>query len=132
MFCQLDHSASDFSEEEEMIRRIATYIQYVGMMYRLLKDRNVPRKAKLVISKTGAKLGGKCMWKQGVDPDKISLWPKFVQLGVWGRCKPPQRGPGQSPGIKRIFGNNLLKIGGKSGLWRHMLVNMEAPISTMI
>ena len=31
-------------------RRIAKCSQNVGMMYRLLKDRNVPRKAKLVIS----------------------------------------------------------------------------------
>ena len=38
--------------EEEIIRRIAKYSQHVGMMYRLLKDRNVPRKAKLVIHKT--------------------------------------------------------------------------------
>ena len=37
--------------EEEINRRIAKYSQNVGMimMYRLLKDRNVPRKAKLVI-----------------------------------------------------------------------------------
>ena len=28
------------------------YIQHVGLMYRLLKDRNVPRQAKLVIHNT--------------------------------------------------------------------------------
>ena len=38
--------------EEEINRRIAKYSQNVGMMYRLLKDRNVPRQAKLVIHKT--------------------------------------------------------------------------------
>ena len=38
--------------EEEINRRIAKYSQNVGMMYRLLKDRNVPRKAKLEIHKT--------------------------------------------------------------------------------
>ena len=38
--------------EEEIIRRIAKYSLHVGMMYRLLKDRNVPRKVKLVIHKT--------------------------------------------------------------------------------
>ena len=31
--------------EEEINRRIAQYSQNVGMMYRWLKDRNVPRKA---------------------------------------------------------------------------------------
>ena len=34
--------------EEDINIRIAKYCQNVGMMYRLLKDRNVPRKAKLV------------------------------------------------------------------------------------
>ena len=38
--------------EEEINRRIAKYSQNIGMMYRLLKDRNVPRKAKIVIHKT--------------------------------------------------------------------------------
>ena len=38
--------------EEEINRRIVKYSQHVGMMYRLLKDRNVPRKAKLVIYKS--------------------------------------------------------------------------------
>ena len=38
--------------EEEINRRIAKYSQNVGMMYRLLKDRNVPRQANLVIHKT--------------------------------------------------------------------------------
>ena len=38
--------------EEEINRRIAKYSQNVGAMYRLLKDRNVPHKAKLVIHKT--------------------------------------------------------------------------------
>ena len=38
--------------EEEINRRIATYSQYVGMMYRLLKDRNVLRQAKQVIQLT--------------------------------------------------------------------------------
>ena len=35
--------------EEEINRRIAKYSQNIGMMYRLLKDRKVPRKAKLVM-----------------------------------------------------------------------------------
>ena len=38
--------------EEEINGRIAKYSQHVGMMYRLLKYRNVPRKATLVIYKT--------------------------------------------------------------------------------
>ena len=38
--------------EEEIIRRIAKHSQNVGIMYRLLKDLNVPRKAKLAIHKT--------------------------------------------------------------------------------
>ena len=38
--------------EEEINRRIAKYSQNVGMMYRLLRDQNVPRKSKLVIHKT--------------------------------------------------------------------------------
>ena len=38
--------------KEEINRRIAKYSQNVGMRYRLLKDRNVPRQAKLVIHKT--------------------------------------------------------------------------------
>ena len=38
--------------EEEINRRIAKYSQHVGMMYRLLKYRNVPRQAKPVIHKT--------------------------------------------------------------------------------
>ena len=38
--------------EEEINIGIAKYSQHVGMMYRLLTDRNVPRKAKLVIHKT--------------------------------------------------------------------------------
>ena len=38
--------------EEEINRRIAKYSHHVGMMYRLLKDRNVPCQAQLVIHKT--------------------------------------------------------------------------------
>ena len=38
--------------EEEINRRIAKYSQNVGMMYILLKDRNVPRKATPEIHKT--------------------------------------------------------------------------------
>ena len=40
--------------EENINNRIAKllYRQNVGMVYRLLEDRNVPRKAKLVIDKT--------------------------------------------------------------------------------
>ena len=38
--------------EEEINKRIAKYSQHVGMMYRLLKYRNVPRKANMVIHKT--------------------------------------------------------------------------------
>ena len=38
--------------EEEINRRIDKYRQTVVMMYRLLKDRNVPHQAKLVIHKT--------------------------------------------------------------------------------
>ena len=37
--------------EEEINRRIAKHSQHVGMIYRLLTDRNVPRKTKLVIHK---------------------------------------------------------------------------------
>ena len=37
---------------EEINRRIAKYSQNVGMMYRLLKVRNVPRKANMVIHNT--------------------------------------------------------------------------------
>ena len=38
--------------EEAINRRTAKYSQHVGMMYRLVKDRNVPHKEKLVIHKT--------------------------------------------------------------------------------
>ena len=38
--------------EEESNRRLAKYNQNVGMVYRWLKDRNVPRQAKLVIHNT--------------------------------------------------------------------------------
>ena len=41
---------------------------------------------------------------------------QICPAGGLGALEAPQRGPGQSPGIKRIFGNNLLKIGGKSGI----------------
>ena len=43
--------------------------------------------------------------------------PNLFQLGVWGRCKPPQRGPGQSPGGKRTLANIFLRINLKSGLF---------------
>ena len=36
---------------EEINRRIAKYSQNVGMMYRFLNDRNIPRQVKLVIHK---------------------------------------------------------------------------------
>ena len=38
--------------EDDINRLIAKYSQTVGMMYILLKDRNVPRKANMVIHKT--------------------------------------------------------------------------------
>ena len=57
---------------------------------------------------------GKYMWKHGSrsgqDRFVIQLCPGSWVFG--GRCKPPAGGgPGQSLGSKRIFGNNLLKIG---------------------
>ena len=39
-------------QEEEIKNRIAKYIQNVGCMNRLLKDRNVPKKAKQIIHQT--------------------------------------------------------------------------------
>ena len=46
----------------------------------------------------------------GLDRFVTQLCP-----AVWSGVG-PQRGSGQSPGSKCIFGNNLLKIGWKSGL----------------
>ena len=40
------------TQEEEIKNRIAKYIQNVGCMCRLLKDRNVPKKAKQIIHQT--------------------------------------------------------------------------------
>ena len=40
------------TQEEEIKNRIAKYSQNVGCMYRLLKDRNVPKKAKQIIHQT--------------------------------------------------------------------------------
>ena len=40
------------TQEEEIKNRIAKYSQSVGCMYRLLKDRNVPKKAKEIIHQT--------------------------------------------------------------------------------
>jgi len=37
-------------------------------------------------------------WREGSEPPPH-------QLGVWGRCKLPQRGPGQSPGKFEIWCN---------------------------
>ena len=45
------------------------------------------------------------MCTRGIDPDKkvIGVLPNLSQLGVWGALQAPQRGPGQSPGGKRIL-----------------------------
>ena len=40
------------TQEEEIRNRIVKYRQNVGCMYRILKDRNVPKKAKQIIPKT--------------------------------------------------------------------------------
>ena len=40
------------TQEEDIKNRIAKYSQNVGCMYRLLRDRNVPKKAKHIIHKT--------------------------------------------------------------------------------
>ena len=40
------------TEEEEIKNRIAKYSQNVGCMYRLLRDSNLPRKAKQIIHQT--------------------------------------------------------------------------------
>ena len=45
----LDVMSIQMGLEEEINRRIAKYSRNAGMMYRLLKDRNVPRKEKPVI-----------------------------------------------------------------------------------
>ena len=52
------------------------------------------------------------------DPTLSSWW------GV-GRCEPPA-GSGAEPRKQKLFWQRLLKIGWKSGLWRHMLVNRES------
>ena len=43
-------------QEEEINNRIAKYSQNVGCMYRLLQDRNVPKKAKQIIHQVNAGL----------------------------------------------------------------------------
>ena len=40
---------------------------------------------------------GKCMWKQGVDPDKIGCDPNLSSWGFGGRCKPPNGVRGRAP-----------------------------------
>ena len=46
------HVNTNGTIEQYINRRIAKYSQNVGMMYRLLKDRNLPHEAKVVIHKT--------------------------------------------------------------------------------
>ena len=52
------------TQEEEIKNRIVKYSQNVGCMYRLLKDRNVPKKAKQIIHQTTIRhiliLGSEC------------------------------------------------------------------------
>ena len=51
-FKYLGRTENEQSTQEEIKNRIAKYSQNVGCMYRLLKDRNVPKKAKQIIHQT--------------------------------------------------------------------------------
>ena len=41
---------------------------------------------------------------------RIGVWPNQIQLGVWGVLLAPQRGPGRSPGCKRILATIYWKL----------------------
>ena len=53
---------------------------------------------------------------KGVDPDTkvggdgLLCKPNLFQLGVWRALSAPQRGPGQSPGGKRILAKIFCKL----------------------
>ena len=57
---------------------------------------------------------GKCMWKQGRRSGQNQFVTQLCPAGGLGGAA--SRPAGRSSGSKRIFGNNLLQIGCKSGL----------------